>query len=417
MTTLLRKLSRLASILLGSTLGRWVIGVPFLPLVLLLRIVLPIRQIRLCRLHSLKLGHFTANTELHLCEKDAQIEAGKRRYLDLYFYANNIVCNMQLAKLWERTIPVFPGVFMRPLFNANKLIPGHAKCELDIRSQSGRDVNGLLDITHPHLRFTDIEEQRGRKCLEDLGIEGGAPFVCVTFRDHAYFDNLLGPGRDARDSYRNADISTFGLAAEELTKRGYFVVRMGAKVEKRLQVSNRRIIDYASSGKRTEFLDIYLGAKCTFAVSTQTGWDGIPFIFRRPICWVNSSPISYFLTSRKDDLLLTKHHFLADGSTTKLCLSKIFECGANSLLHSDEYRKRGIILRENTAEELVDIVTEMDERIKGTWRSRVDDVEMQLRFKEIYRRGNAMSGCSDLHGELRANYSAWFLRKNPDWLA
>ena len=44
---------------------------------------------------------------------------------------------------------------------------------------------------------------------------------------------------------------------------GYYVIRMGVKASKPLKSSNPKIIDYANSKIRNDFLDIYLGAKCS----------------------------------------------------------------------------------------------------------------------------------------------------------
>ena len=94
------------------------------------------------------------------------------------------------------------------------------------------------------------------------------------------------------------------LAAEELARRGYYVFRMGAKVLKPLKSSNPKVIDYAS-GMRSDFMDIYLGAKCTFCVTTLSGFDGIPRIFRKPAVTLQV-PLGITPTFSDSDLVLTK---------------------------------------------------------------------------------------------------------------
>lgn len=89
---------------------------------------------------------------------------------------------------------------------------------------------------------------------------------------------------------RNSDIATYVSAAEYLVARGYTVFRMGSEVKDSLKSFSPKIIDYASNGMRTEFLDLYLGAHCAFSISTASGWDEIPVIFKRPIMYVNTVP-------------------------------------------------------------------------------------------------------------------------------
>ena len=81
------------------------------------------------------------------------------------------------------------------------------------------------------------------------------------------------------------------MAAEELAKRGYYVFRMGVNVLKPLKSSNSKVIDYANLQIRSDFMDIYLAAKCSFCVSTFAGFDEICHDFRKPLVYTNAVPI------------------------------------------------------------------------------------------------------------------------------
>ena len=63
---------------------------------------------------------------------------------------------------------------------------------------------------------------------------------------------------------------------------GYYVIRMGVKASKPLKSSNPKIIDYANSKIRNDFLDIYLGAKCSLCISTSMGFDQVLTSLRFP---------------------------------------------------------------------------------------------------------------------------------------
>ena len=57
---------------------------------------------------------------------------------------------------------------------------------------------------------------------------------------------------------------------------------------------NSNIIDYATSGDRSDFLDIYLISKCEFIVSDSTGNTSMANLFRKPCLTVNEfSPHSF----------------------------------------------------------------------------------------------------------------------------
>jgi putative glycosyltransferase (TIGR04372 family) len=163
-------------------------------------------------------------------------------------------------------------------------------------------------------------------------------------------------------------------------------------------------------------MDIYLGAKCAFCVSTATGWDAVPLIFRRPIVYVNMSPAGYFQTFRDVFLGIFKHH-LDLTSNRKLSLVEIFSRGVGFCVVTPEYESEGVYLIENTPEEIRDVVIEMVERLKGTWQPQKDDEALQRRFWEIFPTDavDAYQG-RPLHAEIRARFGSVFLRNNRSWL-
>ena len=296
-----------------------------IPSVIIIRLVRPWFLIRWNALHSSRIGHFTINTELYCCERDAEINSPSQKYIDL-FYLRKYVCNKQLEKMWRRSgLIILPRWLLHPLFQVNRFInifvPGGIYHEVDYLSpplmysfpSSTRDVHNLLERFQPHINFNDDEERKGKRILNDFGLPEKVKFVCLAVRDSAYLDrhkiNENFPSRSWKyHNYRDGDIDKYVLAAEELARRGYYVFRMGVKVLKPFKSSNPKIIDYANSKMRSDFMDIYLGAKCSFCISTDTGIDQIPRIFLKPIAYI-FVPLGYPYVSNKNDLLITKHHW------------------------------------------------------------------------------------------------------------
>ena len=173
-----------------------------------------------------------------------------------------------------------------------------------------RDIYNLIEKYQP-LDFTKEEEIYGKKMLNKFGLKDGDKFVCLAVRDNAHQKKKI-PSR-YRDwsyhDYRNQDIDNFVLAAEELAKRGYYIFRTGILVNKPLNSNNPKIIDYANSNLRSDFMDVYLGAKCFFCISTGLGFDELPYFFKRPIALL-SVPVGALKTYSERILLFTKHHFL-----------------------------------------------------------------------------------------------------------
>ena len=115
-------------------------------------------------------------------------------------------------------------------------------------------------------------------------------------------------GNIAHNKFRDFKIKNFKEAAEALANRGYYVFRMGAKVNEKLKSNNKKIIDYANSNLRSEFMDIFLGAKCNFCISTGHGFDMLPYVFNKPI-GIMSVPVGDLRSHSKRFLLLTKKHY------------------------------------------------------------------------------------------------------------
>ena len=398
---------------------------PLLPLyifaalsVVALRLIRPWWLVRLGSLPTERIGHFAVYTELYLCACDACINSPVQRHVDLFYFGQS-VCNEQLARMWKRKLHVWPAWLLAPVDKVNRLIPGGVVHQIGDDTHFDRDIHNLLDRFPAHLHFTDEEEARGQDNLRVMGIPLGAPFVCLSVRDSAYLDSLQ-PKDWSYHNYRDSNVQNFVLAAEELGNRGYFVIRMGAKVHQVIDSNHRMVIDYATNGMRSEFMDIYLGAKCAFCISVGEGFSAIPLIFRRPNVHASMVPLGYLPTTVKDFVGITKHHIDVDEGR-ELTLQEIFTRGVGLCVTTADFEAQGVTLIENTPEEIRDVTVEMAERLDGTWQASKEDESLQVRFWEIYRAGAANAVETrrgrPLHTQLLSGrFGAAYLRNNRDWL-
>ena len=77
------------------------LAIPVSLISLLMIIILrPLIKVRIGLLHSDRIGHFTANTELYLSERDVN-QHSHNRPLDLFYFPSK-PCNQQLARMWKR---------------------------------------------------------------------------------------------------------------------------------------------------------------------------------------------------------------------------------------------------------------------------------------------------------------------------
>ena len=372
-------------------------------LVLLIRLIRPWLLIRMSILVSERIGHFAGNTELYLCERDAGINLPGRRHIDLW-YQNWPICNKQLALMLSRELHIWPRWFLGPVHKVNSLIPGGDIHQIPDNTQADVDVHNLMDKSPPHLNFLAKEEEKGQTVLRELGIPKDAPFVCLIVRDSNYLKKIAPWKSWDYHNYRDCDIQNYVLAAKKLAESGYYVIRMGLDVKEAMDVDHPMIIDYATNGTRTDFMDIYLAAKCIFCIVGNAGFEAVPRIFRRPIVYVDYVPLGMFVTDSSRFISTSKKHFLRDENRC-MTFKEIFDSGADLLWESSEFEARGIDLLESSPQEIAAVVFEMKERLERTWKTTEEDEELQHQFWEIFPQ-------TQFHGEIRARIGSDFLLKH-----
>ena len=300
--------------------------------------------------------------------------------------------------MWGRVLHLDRTRFTEIMWKVNRLFKGWQSIEIP-NGNLDRDAFNLYEKYAPHLKFTEEEERRGERELLRLGIPKGAKWVCLIVRDNAYLPQLT------YHAHRDSDIDTYMEAAWTLTHRGYYVIRMGAKVAKPFRARSfggfmkpvERIIDYATNGMRSDFMDIYLAAKCAFAFTSGGVLDCICSAFRRPFCYVNFVPLEY-LSTWNSALAIWKHH-MKDGK--RMTPTEIWASGAGQFMRAEEYVEAGITLVDNTPEELKTAAEEMADGLS------TDD---QSAFWRDFPRSISPYTRTPIHGEIRMRIGCEFLK-------
>ena len=416
MRTLIGRLKTLKSNIYRrlSRLIRIAITTPFaLFFVLLIRIIRPVFLVRIGVMRSDRIGHFALETELWLLERVSGVATRPKRSIDLW-YAPEPIANRVLYKMWTQVLTIWPNWLMVTVFRLNQLIPGTSAHEIENATSSCLDVHNLLDIYPPRLKFTAMQLEQGQKGLAELGIKPTDRFVCFIVRDSAYPKKAFPEKDMSYHDFRNCDVNDYVAGAEALADRGLFVLRMGSVVSKPLVSNNPRVIDYANSKVRSEFMDLFLGAHCEFNVSDGLGFYAIPAMFRRPNAYVNYSPFFMFYSSRTCDLGIAKT--MIDTATGKrLNLTEMGERGVARSRASVEFVKAGVSVKSNTPSEIRDLMLEMLDRLEGKWKAQPLDDELQNKFWNKY---SEIIGPDreTFHGEIWSKYGTQFLRDNQDWI-
>ena len=373
--------------------------------VFLMHLIRPLLLIQICEVYKHRIGHFAIETELIRLSTKKRRQSGQQ-VLTIYYFPDRQPANRQLEVMWRRELPTVHRSWGWLL---NELT--RKSTTFNITSQRTTiDRDGLLTEFAPLLKFTS--EELNRSEIARLNLTSGEKFICLHVRDAAYASKFFGNA--GHQTFRNSDIKTFVKASEALAEMGYTVFRMGTIVKEPLVSKHPKVIDYATNGMRTDFLDIYLGAHCTFLITTASGWDSVPEVSSRCLNMkVNCLPICAI-----DNLLQRGFHFpkiLCDAKTgSYLRLEQIFDRGVSNL-YDNLYSEAGVKIQDLSSEELVEAVTEMAARVEGTFVETPEQKEMQAKLKHILSTHPKLQPSPNYY-PIRAQFASCFLSRYPNFL-
>ncbi|WNK00326.1 TIGR04372 family glycosyltransferase [Thalassospiraceae bacterium LMO-JJ14] len=288
--TCFRQIYRLAFTLIG------------LPMLYLIE---PFFKFRFGTMYTQRIGHLAENAEVFI--RRMQVHGMPKRTLYIFFGLNP--SNRQLFEMWLRTdaypvrfieskIGTWLAFSIRPILSRTRFWERYQDTHIDYR---------VYDQTEPVLSFTPEEEEKGRQELLKMGIGEDDWFVAFHARDNQYLETWR-PDQKALwnerfQLARNVDVHSMLKAATHIAESGGFAIRVGAVVEKPLPSGmNPRIIDYATT-YRSDFMDIYIAAKCRFFISSLSGIDSVASIFNVPLVSTNHSPYNFSRYNRASVLV------------------------------------------------------------------------------------------------------------------
>jgi putative glycosyltransferase (TIGR04372 family) len=381
-----------------------ILTIGMVPIIILLRFIKPFIHIRFGPVRSDVIGHFVFDTEYYLSLK----EINNNKTLDLFYYSQKLMPNSQWPIMVNREITIHPLVKIAD--KANHLIPGWEKYYAEMNESSGRDIINVLSRTKPHIQFTKEELKRGHKYLQKCGLKPSDKFVCVICRDSTYKNEYMN--KENKDwsyhSYRDSDISNYEKTIDTLANKGFYIFRMGKGVSKKIDESNSRVIDYANSKDRSDFLDIYLFVNNYYSVLSEAGIITVANAYRKPHCYVNLSAIEYTQTWNSNSLTIFKKYWDLNKKRF-MTFKEIYASGAGRFLFTKQYDELGIELIENTPDEILDVSMELHHRLNNTWETAEEDEVLQKMFWDSFPK-------SELHGEIHVRIGADFLRQNRELL-
>ena len=354
---------------------------PFVICFLLL--IYPFLKIRFSFQSAERIGEISTQMEVYLSEK--QLGLCKKRILDI-FILTDLISNYTFIELLKKKVLIYPNFLTHPIYKTlNYLSKYFQFFNHFILRTKYEDNNFCIMRSNINLAPDDYFIKEGESFLKKIGIPQDAKIICLIVRDETYLKKKF-PNKDWEyHNYRNCNIENFKDAINFATNKGYYVFRMGETVGKDLDIDNNMYIDY-SKKFRTDFLDIYLAYRCTFCITTSTGWDCVPaFTFRKPVLWTNYVPVGNLLTYSPNFIFSFKIH-KNKLSDKNLSLKSISESNVSYATNSDLYKNSSIELIENSPNQLVELTKEMIELVDDNHNYSVEELENQKKFWEKYNK-------------------------------
>jgi putative glycosyltransferase (TIGR04372 family) len=239
-----------------------------------------------------------------------------------------------------------------------------------------------MEHREPLLRFPPEIEERARKALERSGVERGAWFVALHVREGKWDQR-----RPGTHGILNADIFTYLPAIAAITKRGGYVVRMGDRAMIPLPPLPN-VFDYCHSDLCSDWMDIFIAARCRFLLGTSSGPAYVPALYGVPSVLTNWWPPAQRPWHASDIFVPKLARQLAGGRylTLSETLSEPY-----SYCHSRKFlaERCDVTIEDNDPEMISAAVQEMMERLDGKQSADMEATGLSSRADQIYECHNA----------------------------
>jgi putative glycosyltransferase (TIGR04372 family) len=386
--------------------------VPALVTAILLRVLRPVVTIRFRNLPADEIGPLTVVSQHYLRIKETQ---QKKRQLDFWYLKDSVkVSNDYMLSFVKSQIKVRRSRFIELVAAISEKVPGaqHHQIESEIRIT-------LLEGVGKKLKLPQRDRDSSSEYVKKIGIDPQKEFIALMVRDGAYKSDIVQVNTQVRtdkEIYRNQDINDYLQVAEKFASMNVQIVRMGAKVERPFTSNSPLIIDYASTGMRTEAADIYLASECAMCISTNLGFDHIAAMSGKLRVITNQALIIQASTLFYSTDVFILQRFIERSSGRLLTLSESLQFA--EIRNLDWYHKvidRGLDFVRNTPDEILEASLEGWQRSKGQWVDSPEGLELQAKYWHIYDTFFPEHKDRFLNG--RPHVGASFLRNNKSWLA
>ena len=353
----------------------------------LVRIAAPVLRLARVRVYQANLNRIgDMNLEISRYVKFRELGwLPKERAVVIPAPQNRVVANPTSLRYLRRHVRIVTSRLAYPLLFRIRSTPGlGGSLDDDVALPDGRRAIYWLGSAAaeavwtregrpPLLRLDPEHERRGRAALRELGVPEQAWFVCLHAREAGYL-------RETGDSYArhlNVDVRTYRQAVETVTSHGGWVIRMGDPTMTPLEPA-ANVVDYAHSPAKSDWLDVFLAARCRFWLGSNSGIYFLAESFGTPVAMTNLAPQAYRMWGPRTVIILKLYFSEREGR-----LLTFGESLAPEILHLQDLDDHAVRVVDNTPDEIDELVVEMLERIEERAVYTEADEERRRRYDSL----------------------------------
>jgi putative glycosyltransferase (TIGR04372 family) len=214
--------------------------------------------------------------------------------------------------------------------------------------------------------------KKGRELEKKFGIREAQHVVTIHMREY-------NPQRpfERLTRGRNTSVENYRPAIRHLIELGFAVIRIGDATMTPLASSRGELIDLPFHPNREDFADLYFMWRSRFFIGTGAGPGNIPNVFGVPVLLVNMFQRTMFNGPRER---LMYRPLFVKALGRRLTYREFVTSPYRDFSLDEEFEQAGVILEENSAEDILSGVKEMIEFVEQGF---TVDEEIAAKFRGV----------------------------------
>ena len=356
---------------------------------------------KFCHLHSTRIGHLTINFDVALLSVP--------KHTIILFSHDNNVANKYILNFFKKQKKVlFLSIFKYFYFSISHINPSS---NLIINWNKFQPKFSLHLKNESRIIFPYNTKKKLEKILNKYQVN--KEFVGLHSRNNLYLKKNMIQDDNFHD-FRNFDFNDYKLAIKYLDNKNISLIKLGETfVEENINSTNPKIFT-SLDFKSNQEIDYLLNAHAKYNVIGNSGISGISSIHRKKIIYINLIPLNLDNLSycSPGSLILPKKIF---DTKKKKFLSFRENNKINFNIHqiTDPYEEHNLSVIDNSPEEILDAVIEMEEMILGNNNNNDENIRLNDLFWKSLSDNN-YDKINYLKNDLKLFISTQFLKDNQN---